>query len=180
MAISEQYELVREANIKAREVHMEYKKNYERAERAEEMFLNNKGELNEEDVEALSGVNASDMPKTPKFPLGILAIAMIKDILDFLTLTGIGYVVALVMSAVSACIIFFWGRGKMRSMGKNKAMIKSVWKKYTMRYWTRFIVVLGADFVPFINFLPLESLFVLLAYYEETKLVKGMHIIFKN
>ncbi|MBI5153031.1 MAG: hypothetical protein HZA36_01020 [Parcubacteria group bacterium] len=187
MAVSERYKQLKETYAKAqevhskvKEVHAEYKKNYEHAEKVREIFHDNREELEEGSAEAFSGIEVGDLPKKPKFPWFILCVALVKDILDYLTLTGIGYVVALIVSILAGMIIFVWSWNKVRFKGMKAGIMKKVaGSKYATKFWTKFLILLGADFIPLVNLLPLETIFVLLAYYQEAKLVRLINLAFE-
>lgn len=98
-------------------------------------------------------------PEAPSFPFFMLSLALIKDILDYFTLTGVGYVVSLVASFIIGLIIFIWvyrkgGGGPLK-------------QRQTKRAIRRFILANVADVIPGVNLIPFEAVFVFMTYSSE-------------
>lgn len=98
-------------------------------------------------------------PETPSFPFFMLSLALIKDVLDYVTLTGVGYAVSLIVSIIIGLIIFVWvykkgGGGPLK-------------QRQTKRAIRRFIFANAADIIPGVNLIPFEAIFVFMTYSGE-------------
>ncbi len=127
------------------------------------MFQKEGEALSDEDLNELTTLNAK--PATlPDFPFFIVSLAVLKDIIDFGDLLIVGIVITTALSFVIAVILFFWVLGK-TSGGRWK-------KKILKKLFVRLGIVITIEFIPFFKILPVTTVFVLLAHYDETKVVK--------
>lgn len=107
----------------------------------------------------------ANTPDEPSFPFFIILLAIIKDILDALTLSGVGYVISFVTSILIGAIIFIWIISKGKAPWRKKHVRKSI---------ERFVVANLADLVPLLNILPIETIFVLMVYSDEKQLTENI------
>ncbi len=129
---------------------------------AERIFQEEGIAYEKEDVQEI--LNAKN-PDEPHFPFFIVLLAIIKDILDALTLSGVGYVVSFVTSILIGAVIFMWIISKGKAPWRKKHVRKSI---------ERFIVANLADLIPFLNILPIETIFVLMVYSDEKQLTESI------
>jgi hypothetical protein len=111
-----------------------------------------------EDIDSIDG----DLPTQKHFPGMIFSLALIKDIVDYISLTGIGLVLTTITSISIAVILFCWillnGGG--------------AWKKRVMRMaWTRFVIFACLENIPYINLIPFTSILIWTIHNKEKKLV---------
>lgn len=92
-------------------------------------------------------------PKKPDFPFLIFLLAVCKDIADWLTL-GIG---GTIINIIVAPIMFFYLSGKVGFVKKR------LYKKYV------FTMIL--EFIPGINFIPQNTIFIVRGYMSEIEQV---------
>ncbi|HEY4483864.1 MAG TPA: hypothetical protein VI752_01640 [Candidatus Paceibacterota bacterium] len=117
------------------------------------------GEIFEnEDIEAIDG----DLPTQKHFPGMIFSLAVLKDIVDSVSLTGIGLVLTTITSISIAVILFCWillnGGG--------------AWKKRAMKnIWARFVAYAVLETIPYINLIPFNTILVWTIHNKEKKLV---------
>ncbi len=105
------------------------------------------------------------LPSKPGFPYMILSLVVIKDLLDIvLDATLVLAIVAWVLSAVIGIILVFWTFGKISGGWWKKGAIQWLWK--------RFFLMLSIELIPFLNIMPTNVIFVLMAHYREAKIVK--------
>ncbi len=95
----------------------------------------------------------------------ILSLAVLKDLLDILTtLSIVGIPFSIALSVVITLILFFWSLGKMSG---------GWWKKKLVRWMlTWLIIAFLGEATPFLQVLPIASIFVLMAHHREKKVVK--------
>lgn len=90
-----------------------------------------------------------DKPEKPDFPFIIFALALAKDIGDWLSL-GVG---GTILNIIVVPIMFIYLRGKMGYV-----------KKWVYR---RYIFTMIIEFIPFINWIPQNAIFVVRAHLKE-------------
>lgn len=125
-------------------------------------YFQSRGETFEgEDAERLM----TDPPKTPQFPFVITLLAVFKDLLDIpLDLSIVLAILVFFSSILISGIIAIWCFGKISG---------GWWKKALIRWlWIRFFVMLGLELIPFVQMVPANTVFILMAHYKETKIVK--------
>ncbi len=115
--------------------------------------------------EEIKEITKADAPKKPRFPFFILILALIKDLLDLLTLTAVGYVVSLVVSLIIAAIILVWAFSRGSGPLKKRQMKRSL---------TRFIIANFADLIPLVNVLPWETIFVLMTHNSDKQDIENV------
>lgn len=121
--------------------------------------FNEAGETFEnEDIEAIDG----DLPTYKHFPGMIFSLAVTKDVIDYISLTGIGLVLTTITSISIAVILFCWillnGGG--------------AWKKRIMKtVWTRFVIFSCLENIPYINLIPFNAILIWTIHNKEKKLV---------
>lgn len=108
-----------------------------------------------------------DRPQMPDFPYIIASLALLKDISDAISLTGIGYVVVIATSFCMSIVLFIWALGKMDGGWWKKRCIRGLLTKYG--------IAISIEFLPFVSIVPTTIIFVLMAHYRETKVVKIMN-----
>ncbi|MES2134751.1 MAG: hypothetical protein V4449_00720 [Patescibacteria group bacterium] len=116
-----------------------------------------------------------DPIEMPKFPFNLFGLSALKDALDIgLTLTGVGIVLTFVTGVVLWVVLFFWCIADDIRHGDwwKKMLIKSIWKKWI---WKRLSTTVVAEFIPGLNVLPLETIFVLVAYRKKRSIVKMLN-----
>ncbi len=122
--------------------------------------FNNEGEVFEnEDIEAIDG----DLPTRKHFPGMIFSLAVLKDIVDSVSLTGIGLVLTTMTSISIAVILFCWillnGGG--------------TWKKRMMKnIWARFVAYAVLETIPYINLIPFTTILIWTIHNKEKKIVR--------
>ncbi|HEU4677397.1 MAG TPA: hypothetical protein VFS75_01610 [Candidatus Paceibacterota bacterium] len=105
-------------------------------------------------------------PDTPSFPGVILVVAAVKDILDGLDVTGIGVVVATALSFLMSLVLFLWTLSRQQG---------GWWKQKGSRStWSRYAGATIVEFIPFLQMLPAESLYVVMTYVSESKLGRSL------
>jgi len=117
------------------------------------------------DIEILQENNARKQP-LPSFPYFIFTIALIKDIFDMVaTISLFGMILTPIFSFLCSLILFFWTLGKISGwLGFKKKLITGA--------IIRFFGMFAIELIPGVNFLPVTTIYVLLAHYRETKMVK--------
>ena len=102
----------------------------------------------------------------PPFPYFIFTIAVLKDLTDVVaTATIIGSVITPALSFLCALILFIWTMGKISGWFGQK-------KKIIAKVIIKFFIMFGVELVPGVNIIPTTVIFVLMAQYDETKIVK--------
>lgn len=104
-------------------------------------------------------------PEKPSFPFLIFPMAVLKDILDSLDLTGIGAFFTTATSILVGALIFGWCllHGAQGGWWK-KRLIRSLWRRFF------FMIIL--EFIPGAKIIPATSIFVYMTYNSDSKLVK--------
>ncbi len=130
-------------------------------------------ELSDSDVRDLSNTKHKQLSQ-PGFPYFIFTVAVLKDILDVIaTVTLIGIVVSMALSFLCALILFIWTLSKLHGTGH-------VQKKLAKRILIKYGLSTGIEFIPGINVIPTTTVFVLLAYFDEKKLVGLFNLAHKK
>ncbi|MEN9405280.1 MAG: hypothetical protein RLY47_239 [Candidatus Parcubacteria bacterium] len=124
---------------------------------------------NGEDVEKeteMAIVRNDPPPPSPSLPFFALYCSICKDLIDFtlLELTGVGYVVVLILGWILWVILFFWFLGKMNGTWWRGFLIK--------RFWLWMVGVLVLESIPILKLVPANTILVLMAHYREKKMVK--------
>lgn len=123
----------------------------------ENLFSEAGFDFDDEDMEAIM---EGDIPEA-SFPVAMLGIALIKDTADgFINLTIVGAFVTTIMGAVSGMIFFLWQFNK-----------TAVYERKAMPF-ERLAIRAAIEMVPFINALPVSTLFVVDAYRRDRDLRK--------
>lgn len=131
----------------------------------EEMFRENGVAFDNEDMSELSGMREENIPK-PHFPYFIFTIAVTKDIVDVIaTLTVVGIVLSMALSFLCALILFLWTFSKLGGTGRAQ-------KKMTEKILLKFSLAQGIEFIPGVNVIPTNAIFVLVTYFDEAKIGK--------
>lgn len=125
------------------------------------IFDENDASFDENDEKKL----LKEPPTKPNFPYIMMAVAVMKDVLDIPMDIGIfGIIFVTIFSFFLSIIMFFWCLGKMRG---------GWWKKQIIRWlWVRYAATIILEFIPFLNMIPAATIFILMAHYHETKLVR--------
>ena len=126
-----------------------------------ELFASRGEKFEEEEAQMLQ----EKLPSEPGFPYMIVSLVVIKDLLDIvLDATVILAIIAWVLSALIGIILVFWTFGKISG---------GWWKKRAIQWlWKRFFVMISIELIPFLNIMPTNVIFVLMAHYKEKKIVK--------
>jgi hypothetical protein len=107
------------------------------------------------DEEGEGGDEPEERPDHVPFPIIILPLAILTDILDFLSLTGIGFVVSVIIQIFALLGIAVWLVWKgMSSWGKQQ--LQGTWMKFALS-------MLG-EFIPVLDVGPWTALFVWTTY----------------
>lgn len=106
----------------------------------------------------------ADLPEKASFPLIMIQLAVLKDLLDLpINLTLIFAFLTSVLSIFLGIVIWIWLLGKL-----------SFWQKRFLRWAIpRFLGVLFLEFIPGLNIIPMATIFVLLAHNREKKEVQA-------
>ncbi len=101
----------------------------------------------------------------PTFPFFVVTVAVIKDILDpIATFTIIGILVTIGLMLPISLVLYFWLRGKISGGWWKKQAIKKL--------LLRFGLTITVESMPLVQIIPATTIFVLMAQYRETKIVK--------
>jgi hypothetical protein len=138
--------------------------------KAEREMLSSAGDiLGDENGEQELPANRAE---NPDFPILIVMLAIIDDIIDFLELTIIGMLLTKALALVIAIVLFFWVLGKASGGWWKKRLIGWLWKRY--------IVATLIEFTPLGGIIPANTIFVLMAHYREKKLVKAANLVLEE
>lgn len=110
----------------------------------------------ESDLEKLSA--EPHPPQKPSFPIVIFIAAIIKDLADAAT----GGIVSVILSLLLGFILWLWWFNK-------SSFIKKKIKKWFVK---RVILFLAGDSIPVVSIFVPSSLFIILWYYREKKIVQ--------
>lgn len=126
-----------------------------------ELFASRGEKFEDEDAQRLQEAP----PSTPGFPFMIAGVSLLKDVLDWpFDVSLVFAIVAWLLSVLMGLILTFWTFGKISG---------GWWKKSLIRWlWMRFFIMLGLELIPFVNMIPANTIFVLMAHYKEKKIVK--------
>lgn len=121
------------------------------------------------DVRELSEIKTRKM-EDPDFPYFILIIAVLKDIVDVVaTATLVGVAVSMALSFLFSLILFFWTLNKIGGwFGYKKKMVGWLLRRCG--------IVIIIEFIPGLNIIPTTTIFILMAHYRETKVVKLINL----
>lgn len=124
--------------------------------------------IDDGDVGIIRELKTEKVP-LPPFPYFIFSIALLKDIVDVIaTITLVGIVLSMALSFLFALILFFWTMGKMSG---------GWWKKRLINYiLVRYGITIAIEFIPGVNIIPTTTIFILMAHYRETKIVKLLNL----
>jgi hypothetical protein len=126
-----------------------------------ELFASRGEKFDEEDAQMLQ----EKLPSESGFPYMIVSLVVIKDLLDVvLDATVVLAILAWILSAIIGIILVFWTFGKISGGWWKKGAIQWLWK--------RFFLMLSVELIPFLNIMPSNVIFVLMAHYKEKKIVK--------
>lgn len=114
--------------------------------------MSEENEFTEEDIEEAK----VRLLSSPSFPILMLFAAIMKDVLDLLSVGLLGWLFSLFFAG----IVWFWLFGKLGFM-----------KKFLLRRLV-FTTIIGM--IPGLNFLPETTIFVILGHYKEIKVVKTL------
>jgi len=129
-----------------------------------DIFKDNRETFDDADVDNL----LSSPPEKPSFPIFILTAALIKDVIDVVDITGVGAIVTTVFSLILAVILFVWCLGKLSG---------GWWKRALIRWlWTVVIIAIFIEMIPVVKMIPANTIFILMAYYKEKKIVKLLNL----
>jgi hypothetical protein len=104
-------------------------------------------------------------PQMPSFPTIIVTLALLKDfIIDPADLTIVGYILLLPIKLLIVVIIFLWCWGK----------ISGTWWKKPLSRWLlrRYVPMICAELLPFVDMVPWTTVFVLMGHYKEKRAVQ--------
>lgn len=122
--------------------------------------INDKGvSVTAKDVDSMR----AEPPKETSFPVIMLTLAIIKDVLDAFTLTGVGYLLSFLASFFIGMALFLWLLNKGGGAWKARLLRKLM---------VRFGVIIVLDAIPGLNLVPAYTVFIILTYYREKKVVK--------
>jgi len=109
-----------------------------------------------------------DQAEKPDFPYMVFIFAIIKDCLDVMAnLTIIGILFVWPLSIIFALGLFMWVFGRMGG---------GWWKKRIIRWvWNRYMLTIVIEFIPFLQMIPANTIFILMVHNKETKIVKLMN-----
>jgi hypothetical protein len=116
------------------------------------------------DIEDVKEMRAQP-PKNPHFPWIILKVAIVADVCDALDLdpTTIGALISTIVSLLAATVLFIWLLNKGGGRWKGKLLRSAL---------RRFGAVILIEIVPVVGLVPAWTIFVILVFYKEKKIVK--------
>ncbi|MFW5887351.1 MAG: tripartite tricarboxylate transporter TctB family protein [Bacteriovoracia bacterium] len=127
----------------------------------------NSGIITEDDKKEV--LYTTDKPNKPIFPIMIMGVAVFKDFIDFIQLTGAGIIITILTTLITFVIFFIWMLNKSTSGGWwKRRLMKVLWKRLSI--WLLGAAIIEA--IPLLGFLPATSIFVLMVHHEEKKIVK--------
>lgn len=116
--------------------------------------------------EEITEILRTPEPGIPSFPYLLLILALIKDLLDSLDLTGVGAILTTVLSLLMGGILFVWILAKFKG---------AAWKrKQAKKMAARLLLVCGVEFIPFLKIIPSNTIWVLMAYSDEKRAAEGI------
>lgn len=129
-----------------------------------QIFKKNGEDLGSEEEAAI--IRDDPPPPWPELPWFALYCSICKDLIDFtlIELTGVGYVVVLILGWILWVFLFFWFLGKMNGTWWRSLLIK--------RFWVWMVGVFVLESIPFLKIIPANTILVLLAHYKEKKVVR--------
>ena len=132
-----------------------------------------KEKVHSKDVEEM----LEEMRELPKFPFIMLTLAIAKDISDAgdIVTAGLAVVITTVFSVIFVCVSFFWFMGKMHGKWWKGMMFRMFFAWIQKRA----LMVAMIGLLPFLKIVPEATVFVLMAHYRETKVVKLMNYGFE-
>lgn len=116
------------------------------------------------DVEDIKEMRA-EPPKDPHFPWMILKVAIVADVCDALDLdpSTIGALTSTIVSLLAATVLFIWLLNKGGGRWKGKLLRTAL---------RRFGAVILIETVPVVGLVPAWTIFVILVFYKEKKVVR--------
>lgn len=127
------------------------------------MFKDEGEDFEEGDTELL----IKNPPQKANFPFLIFPLAVLKDIVDALDLTGVGAIFTMVTSFVLVIILFIWFLGKMQGGWWKKKMLTWLLKRLGL--------VIVIECIPLLKIIPATTILILMAHFRETKIVGLMN-----
>ena len=128
-------------------------------------IFHEKGESFDEEDAAIALTNP---PELPHFPFFMVSLMAIKDTTDAFDLTLFGIIGTTLFTLAAGLIYFFWMWGKVKGRW---------WKKHVIRWIIRrAFLVIGIELLPFLKMIPMSVIFVLMAHYHETKIVRLFNV----
>jgi len=118
--------------------------------------------LEEDEIEELK-INP---PEEPLFPIIIFGLAVLKDILDWFTAGWLGWLLALFLGGIIGIWIFL----------QTGFVMKRILKRLILPAILAFIVAV----IPYLNFVPESSAFVLIIHYSEKREAKKILKLLKK
>ncbi|MBC7981856.1 hypothetical protein H7X65_02155 [Candidatus Parcubacteria bacterium] len=101
----------------------------------------------------------------PSFPYIPAYLAIVKDLLDFADITGVGIIITTIISIIATCALFVWAWGKTSF---------KAWREKIIRW---LIISAIIELIPAIKFIPSTLILVLLIHYRETKAIKLANLL---
>jgi hypothetical protein len=110
------------------------------------------------------GFLVKNTPEKPSFPGLMVSLALLKDVLDGLEITGVGILVTTALSFLLALVLFLWMLDKLSGGWWKKKLVRKLFIKYGL--------AITIEFIPVLKLIPTATIFVLMAHYDETKIVR--------
>ncbi|MBC7981458.1 hypothetical protein H7X65_00080 [Candidatus Parcubacteria bacterium] len=101
----------------------------------------------------------------PHFPYIPVYLAIVKDLLDFADITGVGIIVTTILSIIASCALIVWAWGKTSFRA---------WKEKILRWLIISIII---ELIPAVKFIPSTVILVLLIHYREIKAIRLANLL---
>lgn len=132
------------------------------------------------DANDLKVLNETKPIPLPGFPLGMIILAAIIDILGFLNIGIVTTIFIFPITLILNILLIFYMFGRVSGLTKGGLKTGALLTKWLIKRITKKgALVILLKLIPIINFIPWNVIFVLLANYEHTKIVQTINIAAK-
>jgi hypothetical protein len=102
--------------------------------------------------------------KQPSIPYIAISLALSKDILDYVQISGAGLLITIPVSVIASASLIYWAWGKTSFRA---------WKEKILRW---FIISIIIELFPVSSFIPATLILVLIIHYNETKAIRLINL----
>jgi hypothetical protein len=156
-------------DVRERYQHLERARAWKKTfQEVKDVFEDKKETLEESDIDRAMG----EAPKKPNFPNLLFTAAVLKDVLDCLDLTFVGILLTTLLGLFLGVAVFIWCLGKISGGWWRKAMIR-------LLIWG-FIILFFAEIIPYVKIIPVNSIFILMVYFREKKIVRLFNLLLEK